>query len=248
MRTQEEKNQILSLSADGFNPSQISRILLIPRGTVRDIVKRGDYKKPKADVAQLAEALGSEPSRWRFESSHRYSYYYLLGMYLGDGYINREPRCEKLRIFCDAKYPGIINEVVESIKCISRGRSVKTIRRQNCITVYCYLSNWSSILPQHGKGRKHNRRIRLLEWQKKDIHDKALIRGLIHSDGCRFKNITHGYEYHRYMFANLSNDIHDIFRSSCKRLGIGYTTSQNKTYVTKRKYVSLMDDFVGEKS
>ena len=44
--------------------------------------------------------------------------------------------------------------------------------------------------PQHGPGRKHLRRIALVDWQTELTHrePEALIRGLIHSDGCRTEN------------------------------------------------------------
>ncbi len=44
--------------------------------------------------------------------------------------------------------------------------------------------------PQHGPGRKHHRRIELTDWQLEltRAHPGALVRGLIHSDGCRTIN------------------------------------------------------------
>jgi hypothetical protein len=46
------------------------------------------------------------------------------------------------------------------------------------------------LLPQHGAGTKHERSIKLAAWQLQitRTHPEQLIRGLIHSDGCRFVN------------------------------------------------------------
>ncbi len=47
-------------------------------------------------------------------------------------------------------------------------------------------------LPQHGPGKKHERRIVLESWQQAvvDAHPWAFVRGLVHSDGCRITNWT----------------------------------------------------------
>jgi hypothetical protein len=45
-------------------------------------------------------------------------------------------------------------------------------------------------LPQHGPGRKHERRIELAAWQREivDRFPQKFLRGLLHSDGCRTVN------------------------------------------------------------
>jgi hypothetical protein len=66
------------------------------------------------------------------------------------------------------------------------------------------------------------RRIAPVDWQREFTHPhpQALIRGLIHSDGCRVVNrfrtkLPSGrvaeYSYVRYFFSNHSKDIRDIF-------------------------------------
>jgi len=176
-------------------------------------------------------------------------------MYLGDGCINKEPRCEKLRIFCDASYPGIIDEIKSSITDLLPDNSVNTIDRQTFVVVYCYSRHWSTIFPQHGPDKKHKRKIKLEAWQKKDMDHKAFLRGLIHSDGCRSINNTKGYLYPRYSFCNTSSDINRIFRSSCKNLGIKYTVSYRQniknrmgvSYITRKDDVKKLDEFIGDK-
>jgi hypothetical protein len=63
------------------------------------------------------------------------------------------------------------------------------------------------LFPQHGPGRKHERRIELTPWQQElvDLDPRPLVRGLLHSDGCRVLNWVNGTPYPRYhFFSNVS--------------------------------------------
>jgi len=81
--------------------------------------------------------------------------------------------------------------------------------------------------------------------------------GLIHSDGCRTINrfktkLPSGrvasYEYPRYFFSNLSDDIRGIFCEHCALLGIRWTQSNPRNIsVSHRTSVALMDEFIGPK-
>ena len=113
--------------------------------------------------------------------------------------------------------------------------------------------------PQHGKGKKHERPIELTDWQLKITHEypRELIRGLIHSDGCRTINRfcvdlpvggRRQYEYVRYFFSNLSADIRGIFVAHCELLGIRCTQSNHRNIsVSHRDSVALLESFVGPK-
>jgi hypothetical protein len=89
-------------------------------------------------------------------------------------------------------------------------------------------------------------------------HPKELLRGLIHSDGCRTINrfktkLPSGrvaeYEYPRYFFSNLSADIRGIFCEHCELLGIRWTQSNSRNIsVSHRKSVALLDEFIGPKA
>jgi hypothetical protein len=70
--------------------------------------------------------------------------------------------------------------------------------------VACGWGEWPAVFPQHGPGRKHERPIVLARWQR-DITEsycESFVRGLIHSDGCRFvaRQRKNGrvYRYVRY--------------------------------------------------
>jgi hypothetical protein len=114
--------------------------------------------------------------------------------------------------------------------------------------------------PQHGPGRKHLRSIVLAEWQLEltEKHPGSLIRGLIHSDGCRVVNrfrtkLPSGrvaeYSYVRYFFSNHSADIRQIFIDHCALLGVRVTQSNHRNLtVAHRNSVAILEHLVGPKT
>jgi hypothetical protein len=184
------------------------------------------------------------------------AYSYLLGLYLGDGHLTGFPRTWRLQIHLDSSYPAIIGECVRAVRAVRPQNRVKVHRRrpQNVVYVSCYSSQWPGLLPQHGPGRKHERPIVLEDWQREitSAHPQHLIRGLIHSDGCRFVNrVRHGdkvYAYPRYMFSNRSHHIHAIFCDHLDQLGIAWRWSNDHTIsIARRNAVARLDEFVGMK-
>ena len=94
----------------------------------------------------------------------------------------------------------------------------------------------------------------LENWQRVivDRHPKSLLRGLIHSDGWRGANrVTvrgRTYEYPRYQFSNVSDDIRRIFCDACDVLGIEWRRMNAKNIsVAKRNSVAALDEFIGPK-
>jgi hypothetical protein len=185
-------------------------------------------------------------------------------MYLGDGCISpMKPGLYRIRITLDERYPRIIEECADAVRAIRPETELKVCRMQRigCIEVSAYWKHWPCVFPQHGKGRKHLRKIELKAWQQKivDSHPRAVIRGLIHSDGCRFTNPVKRqwkpegpvkfYRYPRYQFVNASEDIRKIFCHACDLLGIEWKQSAYRTIsVAKRESVARMDKFVGPKA
>jgi hypothetical protein len=190
-----------------------------------------------------------------------WSYSYLLGMYLGDGWAGPAVRSARLMLSLDARYPEIIEEARTAVQLAARGSRVAVHRhkRDACFIVYSYGPHWLDAFPQAGPGRKHNRPIVLTDWQREvvDRHPEQFLRGLIHSDGCRVINrfktrLPSGrvaeYEYPRYFFSNLSADIRDLFCEYCKRLGVRWTQSNHRNIsVSHRRSVAILDAFVGPK-
>ena len=114
-------------------------------------------------------------------------------------------------------------------------------------------------LPQHGPGKKHERPIVLEQWQQEivDTHPGPLLRGLIHSDGCRMTNWARRpvagemkrYEYPRYFFSNKSLDILALCCAALHRLGIAYRRPRwDQVSVARREAVAALDVWVGPKT
>jgi hypothetical protein len=155
----------------------------------------------------------------------------------------------------DARYPSIIYQAMEAMAAMrapTRGR-VNVLDRGGCVEISAYWQHWQCLFPQHGPGRKHARPILLEPWQARiaAAHPQLLLRGLIHSDGCRVTNRVWGgkYSYPRYFFTNKSSDILEIFRAACDVLGISYRNSKPDTIsIAKRKDVAALDSFIGPKT
>ena len=116
---------------------------------------------------------------------------YLLGVYLGDGHIVRSgPRGWRISIYMDAIYPAVIGEVGQAIRDAYPGTVVCMNPKPGAVVLSASGVDWSLAFPQHGPGKKHTRPIVLADWQRAITHDhpRALLRGLIHSDGCRTIN------------------------------------------------------------
>jgi hypothetical protein len=127
-----------------------------------------------------------------------------------------------------------------------------------CVTVESTTRHWLCLFPQHGPGMKHTRAIVLESWQLEMVHadPRPLIRGLIHSDGCRVTNwterrvggTTKRYTYPRYFFTNASDDIRRIFTDALDLLGIAWRQSNPRNIsIARREAVAALDEFVGPK-
>lgn len=157
----------------------------------------------------------------------------------------------RLSIFQDAKYTRLIADCRRTMAGVRAGGREPGARHQDgAVEVYSYWKHWSCLFPQHGPGLKSKRRILLVEWQARIVarHPKALLRGLIHSDGCRVINRVNGYAYPRYLFTNHSADIRDIFCRTCDVLGVAWRRSMWHTIsVARRESVAILDSFIGPK-
>jgi hypothetical protein len=89
-----------------------------------------------------------------FKPADRYSYSYLLGLYLGDGYVDawRGPACQ-LVIVCDAGYPELIDDCWAAMQLASPGCHIGMYKTPGCIRVVGGSRLWPEAFPQHGPGR-----------------------------------------------------------------------------------------------
>jgi hypothetical protein len=183
-------------------------------------------------------------------------YAYLLGMYLGDGYISQQPRTERLRITLDKAYPGIIEECRAAVAALLPQNVVAVVQRIGCVDVSCYSKRWSDLLPQHGPGPKHLRPIRLEPWQRCIVaaEPRRFLRGLFHSDGSYVLNRVRSrkgrlYVYDRYFFCNHSDDIKQLFCWACRLIGVETRPDGPwQISVARRASVAKLNEFLGPKA
>jgi hypothetical protein len=252
LRSEEEVALVQSLSSSGLNHCQIAHNTGIPRSTVRQWLAGHIPRNARRRVAGCP-ACGHDTHDP--EDLPRPEYPYLLGPYLGDGCISAAHRgVYRLRVFLDMRYSNLISECAAAVRAVMPANVVSIrdyVAGGRCAEVGCFSKSWPCLFPQHGPGPKHLRPIVLTDWQREIVthHPKPLIRGLIHSDGCRVVNKSMGRRYLRYMFANASADIRSIFCDACDQLGISWRQPKERDIsIARRDSVALLDTFVGPKS
>lgn len=188
------------------------------------------------------------------------AYSYLLGLYLGDGHIVYTGKTYLLAIACADSWPGLLAEARRALKDVMPSSKVFLRSRPGiaCTYVQSLSKHWPCLFPQHGPGRKHERKIELEMWQQTVVSNFAaeFVRGLFHSDGCRTTNRTRRrcsdgdrwYEYPRYFFTNHSADILRLCGESLDALGVEWRLSKpTDISVSRRNAVARLDRFVGSK-
>lgn len=243
--------EVIQQRRQGRSRHHVAREYGIPPATVRTWERRG---LPRAAQAILDGTMCS-----RCGGAHAVppvsDYAYLLGVYLGDGYLVGHARTHALHVALDRSYPAIITEIGAAIELV-RGRRPATRQDPNrhMVLVTSYWNAWPCLFPQHGVGRKHQRDVTLEPWQRaiaKD-HPGRVLRGLIHTDGWRGENRVRAkgrdYSYPRYQFSSRSDDIRDIFCTACEDLGIAWRPwGRWHISVARRDAVAILDRHVGPK-
>jgi transcriptional regulator with XRE-family HTH domain len=256
MRSDADVREVFRLLASGLSQAEVARRVGISRATVRDWARAGEaavWARPMRRTARgsAVPCTGMCPGRERLDEQ---AYAYVLGQYLGDGYLSRNGPSYRLRVTCCDAYPDILRECADSMYRLA-GRPVRFVPRQGCTEAYVSWSHWQCFVP-HGAGRKHDRAIALEPWQK-DIaigrEPGRFVRGLIHSDGCRIVNrvVVRGkaYAYPRYFFTNLSAHIRGLFVEACAGLGVATRPANRVTIsVADAESVWRLDQVVGPKS
>jgi len=235
----------------------IARRLAVSRAAVRDWIGQ--------DIDQLVQRrafvhdrpLGEPCTDCAVRAAVAHSAYaYVLGLYLGDGCLALAPKgVYRLRISCCDAYPDLMTECRSAVATVMPTSKVGSVANIGCTEIHSYSKHWICLFPQHGKGRKHERPIALVDWQRAIVvkHPRSFIRGLIHSDGCRVINRVHvlgrSYAYPRYFFSNESGDIRLLFGWACDLVGVEWRHNRrNSISVARRTSVALLDEFVGPKS
>lgn len=245
MRPQSDFDLVRQLAAAGNNDSEIARLAAIPRSTVRDWRSGRRDTTDRRGVGARLDCLRTHD--YALESPSDYSY--LLGLYLGDGYIALSGRVWKLRITMDSQYEGIIREACGAMESLMVGQQAHKLQRKTrCVEISMYSKHWPCYFPQHGPGRKHERDVSLELWQQElvDQAPESLVRGLIHSDGCRVVTLDRGVASVRYHFKNRSEDIKRLFCATLDTLAVSWTRpSEDQVAIYRKASVARLDQFVG---
>lgn len=254
------RQEALALLRGGAKNADVARRLDVPKGTVgywlhMDRAGRGDLPDRQA-ARSCPRCDGRELDGT--------AYAYLLGLYLGDGHIIRYSghRVPSLMITCSDAWPGLMDACEAAVRAVFPDNAVCRVRRTGCHNVKVYSGHLWCLFPQHGRGKKHERPIRLDPWQRRIVDGRPweLIRGLVHADGCRITNWTtrlvggerKRYEYPRYLFANRSQDIVRLYVEALDRVGVEWKATRRRTgvydvSVARRASVALMDEHIGPK-
>lgn len=246
-----------TLVAQGRSLNSVSKETGISRAAIRSWQTRIEPLPRMRRTSCLLCGPTAEPP-W-----DKAAYAYLLGLYLGDGCISPGTRSGYfLRIACADAWPGLIDACAAAVKAVNPSGKACRVQAVGYTSVVGYSAHWPCFFPQHGPGKKHERRIALEPWQQLivDGHPWAFVRGLIHSDGCRITNWTtkivggvrKRYEYPRYFFTNVSADIRGLFTATLDGLGVEWTECAKhgdpfNVSVARKASVALMDAHVGPK-
>ncbi len=247
----DDYNAVTRLLGTGLSDYEIARRTGVKRGTVRNW--RQAVAPPETI---LRDWLATS---WRVTDPPAYCY--LLGAYLGDGTVCIQ-KGMWLQIVNDRRYPGVSSEILSAMARTFPGRNPRSYHSSCGESDVLCISHPALLraFPQHGPGRKHLRPIVLTGWQLELTHANpgALVRGLIHSDGCRVVNrfrtkLPSGrvaeYSYVRSFFSNHSEDIRRIFTEHCQLLGIRVTQSNHRNLtVSHRDGVAILEELVGPKT
>jgi hypothetical protein len=188
------------------------------------------------------------------------AYAELLGWYLGEWHITAGRReVWNLHIFNDIKYVAANARLLDLMRRVKPAGRPHVRYRPGCVITTMSWKHWLCLFPQHGPGRKHERRIELEPWQQVivDASPADFLRGLFHSDGCRANNWTtrmvggvkKRYDYPRWQFTNNSEDIQNLCCAALDRLHIPWRQSFWKTIsVSTREGVARLDEMIGLKA
>lgn len=255
MHDHQRIERVLELAAEGLTASAIAKATGTPRSTVRDWVAGAVPRSAREVSGSSSCQRGSACLLDRPRMAP--SYAYMLGMYLGDGCISELRRgVHSLRISLDARYPELVFECRMRLQIICPDNRVGLVPMsggKQGVVVQAYSKHWPCLFPQHGPGRKHERDIVLTDWQRQLVNEEPemLLRGLVHSDGCRnINNRGRGSRWTgvRYLFHNRSDEIRQLFCDACSRLDIHWTQPDLHTIsVARRGDTARLDTFIGPK-
>jgi hypothetical protein len=123
------------------------------------------------ELAARSSAARTTAPRCEGRDFDHKAYSYLLGLYLGDGHIISKVKQHTLSIYLDDGYPGLIDAAEAAMRNVMPGPCVGRRQKTGCTKVKSYTMHWTCMFPQHGPGKKHDRRITLEPWQREIVDE-----------------------------------------------------------------------------
>ncbi|WP_447645663.1 helix-turn-helix domain-containing protein [Nocardioides zeae] len=255
-----------------------------PWSTVESALRASDEGVPDAENARRHGVAVKTVRRWRRDYQRRgltrgqthttsacprcaagnldgAAYAELLGWYLGDGHLADARRdVLVLSIVNDRRYPEANERLLVLMCAVKPGGRPHARERPGVVVTSMGWKHWTCLLPQHGPGRKHERRIELEPWQRTLVeeHVGAFLRGLFHSDGARVRNWARRrvpatgevrrHDYPRWQFSNRSEDILGLCGGALDLAEVAWRrSSRTQISVSRRAAVARLDTLIGEK-
>ena len=243
----------MSLFKAGRGDSEIASLTGIPRSTI------SAWRHGRG--VRYHHRLSTARASWRPPDSRSYSY--LLGVYLGDGCIVTTPAgAAWLVITLDVAYPGIVEETASAVKACFPATSVRRYARSDgSVAALQVTPPRSPVCVPRSMARaasicdRSNSRIGSPAITRR--FPRELLRGLIHSDGCRTVNrfktraAVRARGRVRLSALLLQQPVgrHPrVFCESCERLGLRWTQSNHRNIsISHRTSVALLDEYMGPK-
>jgi len=136
------------LSRQGLIDREVARITGVSIGAVQ----KWRTERRRARGTQRAQVCPRCEGRELDEPA----YLYLLGLYLGDGWLTREHRhVFALSIACSNTWPGLLIAAKSAMSAVMPTSSVFSARRVGMTEVKSTSRHWPCLFPQHGPGPKH---------------------------------------------------------------------------------------------
>lgn len=206
--------------------TEIAKYLNLDRSTVR---KYSIFSRYPESISYNLNTIPTDKIKY---------YAYLLGLYLGDGYINKTERTYRLRLALNSVHHlDVIERAKKRLGMIFPNNKIGIVNvtGSNCINLSVYSSSLVNLFPQHGVSFKHTRSINITDEQEKIIHEYKdyLLCGLHDSDGCKYTD--RGNEY--YQFTNISNDIISIYLNCLSKNDIKYRLYPKNVRVRRKEDV-----------
>lgn len=239
--------KIISDFDDGKSKNQLARDYDIPRSTIKYWVNNKDKILHKLNSIENIDTIIQNIN------NKKYAYNILLGLYLGDGHISNSGKSYRLRISQDLKYEDSILEIYNLLKFFFRTEpTIETRPGYKIISIYN--KNLPLYFPHLGTGKKYERKIVLVDYQKENLEPSALLKGLFISDGSFYTaKVSQKYFYERYNFTNKSVCILNLFEECLNFFNISFLKNKRnddvwRIQIQKKSEVEKMKNIVGIKS